>query len=176
MKIKISFIIICLLLSSQVFAQKKKKADDATLEFRYEAEAAVGQATQGYTLVKVFSYAKDKNIAMSQAGKNAVHAILFRGTADYNSVDGKIRIKGQKPIIPDVLVYDENIEYFKEFFKDGGQFQRYVQLVNNGIPDPGDIIKIGKEYKVGVKVLVNTSALRKTMEKAGMIKALGGVF
>lgn len=174
MKIKISLIIICLLASSQVFAQKKKKADEATLEFRYEAEAAVGQAVQGYTLVKVFSYAKDKNIAMSQAGKNAVHAILFRGTADY--ANGNTRIKGQKPIIPNVLVYDENIEYFKEFFKDGGQFQRYVQLVNNGIPEPGDIVKIGKEYKVGVKVLVNKEALRKTMQEAGMIKALGGVF
>ncbi len=174
MKIKISLIIICLLVSSQVFAQKKKKADDATLEFRYEAEAAVGQAVKGYTIVKVFSYAKDKNIAMSQAGKNAVHAVLFRGTADYNN--GSTRIKGQTPIIPNVLVYDENIEYFKEFFKDGGQFQRYVQLVNNGIPDPGDIIKVGKEYKVGVKVLVNKDALRKTMEKAGIIKALGGVF
>lgn len=173
MKTKISFIIICLLVSTQLFAQKKK-ADNETLEFRYEAEAAVGQAVQGFTLVKVYSYAKDKNVAMSQAGKNAVHAILFRGTADY--VNGNTRIKGQKPLISNVLVYDENMEYFREFFRDGGQYQRYIQLVNNGIPDPGDIVKVGKEYKVGVKVLVNKDALRKCMENAGMIKGLGGVF
>ena len=173
MKTKISLILICLLVSSQLFAQKKK-ANNETLEFRYEAEAAVGQAVQGFTLVKVYSYSKDKNTAMAQAGKNAVHAVLFRGTADY--VNGNTRIKGQKPLISNVTVYDENLEYFKEFFQDGGQFQRYVQMVNNGIPDAGDIIKVGKEYKVGVKVLVNKDALRKTMESAGIIKGLGGMF
>ena len=173
MKTKISLIVICLLVTSQLFAQKKK-ADKETLEFRYEAEAAVGQAVQGFTLVKVYSYSKDKNVAMGQAGKNAVHAILFRGTADY--VNGSTRIKGQRPLISNVTVYDENIEFFNDFFKDGGQYQRYVQMVNNGIPDAGDIIKVGKEYKVGVKVLVNKDALRKGMESAGIIKGLGGVF
>ena len=48
--------------------------------------------------------------------------------------------------------------------------------MNNGIPDAGNVIKVGKEYKVGVKVLVNKDALRKAMEDAGIIKALGGVF
>ena len=174
MKTKISlFLVCCLLVSTQMFAQKKK-ADKETLEFRYEAEAAVGQAVQGYTLIKVYSYSKDKNTALKQAGKNAVHAVLFRGVADY--VNGSTRIKGQKPIIPNVLVYDENPEYFKEFFKDGGQYQRYIQMVNNGVPDAGDIIKVGKEYKVGVKVLVNKDALRSCMESAGMVKGLGGIF
>ena len=70
----------------------------------------------------------------------------------------------------------ENLEYFKEFFQDGGQYQRYIQFVNNGIPDAGDVIKVGKEYKVGAKVLVNKDALRKCMEDAGIIKGLGGMF
>ena len=164
-----SILVLCVSGYSQ-----KKKANTETLEFRDEAEAAVGQAVQGYTLIKVYTYSKNKNIPLTQAGKNAVHAVLFRGTADYNN--GSTRIKGQKPIISNVLVYDENIEYFKEFFKDGGQFQRYVQYVNNGIPDIGDSYKVGKEYKIGVKVLVNKDALRKTMQDAGIIKALGGVF
>lgn len=173
MKKTISLIVICLLVSSQLFAQKKK-ADKETLEFRYEAEATVGQAVQGFTLLKVFTYSKNKNVATSQAGKNAVHAILFKGTADY--VNGNTRIKGQRPLISNVTAYDENIEYFKEFFQDGGQYQRYIQFVNNGIPDAGDVIKVGKEYKVGAKVLVNKDALRKCMEDAGIIKGLGGMF
>jgi len=164
-----SILVLCLSGYSQ-----KKKANTETLEFRYEAEAAVGQAVQGYTLIKVYTYSKSKNVPLTQAGKNAVHAVLFRGTADY--VNGSTRIKGQKPLISNVLVYDDNVAYFKEFFKDGGQYQRYVQYVNNGAPDIGDAVKVGKEYKIGVKVLVNKDALRKTMEDAGMIKALGGGF
>ena len=168
-------IIICLILVSYVSGYSQKtKANNETMEFRYEAEAAVGQAVQGFTLVKVYCYSKDKNVAVAQTGKNAVHAILFKGVADYNN--GTTRIKGQKPLITNPATYDENKAFFKEFFKDGGQYQKFIQLVNNGIPDAGDIIKVGKEYKVGVKVLVNKDALRKAMEDAGIIKALGGIF
>lgn len=164
-----SILVLCVSGYSQ-----KKKANTETLEFRYEVEAAAGQAVQGFSLIKVYSYSKDQKTATFQAGKNAVHAILFKGFADYNN--GSTRIKGQKPIITSPTAFDENENFFTEFFKDGGQYQRYVQLVNNGIPDAGNVIKVGKEYKVGVKVLVNKDALRKAMEDAGIIKALGGVF
>ncbi len=173
MKTKIFLLVISCLMCLQLSAQKKK-ANKETLEFRYEAEAAVGQAVQGYTLIKVFCYSSSKNVAVNQTGKNAVHAILFKGTADY--VNGSTRIKGQKPLITNPMAYEENEQFFKEFFKDGGQYQKFVQLVNNGIPDAGDIIKVGKEYKVGVKVLVNKDALRKSLEAAGIIKKLGGIF
>lgn len=174
MKIKLLLLFaFCLFFVSNTFAQKKK-ANEETLEFRYEAEATVGQAAQGFSLIKVYSYSKDQNTATKQAGKNAVHAILFKGYADYNN--GTTRIKGQKPIISDVNAYEANESFFKEFFKDGGKYQQFVQYVNNGIPETGDAYKVGKEYKVGLKVLVNKAALRKYMEEAGIIKSLGGGF
>jgi hypothetical protein len=53
---------------------------------------------------------------------------------------------------------------------------KYVNFVNNGIPAPGDIIQVGKQYKVGVRVSVSKDALRKEMEAAGIVKALGAGF
>ena len=111
MKNRILLIALCCLLGTQLSAQKKK-ADNETLEFRYEAESAIGQAVQGFTLVKVYSYSKSRNVALAQTGKNAVHAVLFKGVSDYNS--GTTRIKGQKPIISNPMVYDENRSFFAE--------------------------------------------------------------
>lgn len=174
MKLKLLLMALCVCLNTVGFAQKRK-ADKETAQWRYEIEAAEGQAVQGNTLVKVYTYSKDKNTAMAQAGKNAVHGILFKGVAPKN--EANVRIPGQKPIVTDIDAEETYKEYFTEFFKDGGKFQKYIQLVNNGIPDAGDIVKVGKkEYKVGVKVLVAKDALRKEMEAAGIIKQLGSGF
>lgn len=40
----------------------------------------------------------------------------------------------------------------------------------------GDVIKIGKEYKVGVVISVNVAMLRKDLEDAGIIKGLSNGF
>src|SRR5574344_1516560 len=92
--------IVCLLLCISTYAQKKK-ADNETMEFRYEAEATSGQAAQGFILIKVYSYAKNQDVAMKQAGKNAVHAVLFKGVAAYNS--GSVRLPSQNPLSPTSL-------------------------------------------------------------------------
>ena len=78
MKIKISLIIICLLASSQVFAQKKKKADEATLEFRYEAEAAVGHTSvKGSAKVKQLVKVVFKKDGRVEVG---VHVTIKKGS------------------------------------------------------------------------------------------------
>lgn len=174
MKYKILLMIACFILGDALSISARRKEDKETLQWRYEIEAAVGQAVQGYTLVKVYTYAKKKDVAILQAGKNAVHGILFKGVAAKNEKD--VRIPSQKPVISDLDAYEKNEEYFKEFFKEGGKYQQFVQMVNNGVPDMGDIVKIGKEYKVGVKVLVAKDALRKEMENNGIIKALDAGF
>lgn len=174
MKLRILLLALCVCFSAGADAQKRK-ANKETEQWRYEIEAAVGQAVQGNILVKVYTYSKDKNTAIAQAGKNAVHGVLFKGVAPKN--EANVRIPGQKPIVTDIDAEEEHREYFKEFFKDGGKFQKYIQLVNNGIPEAGDVVKVGKkEYKVGVKVLVAKDALRKEMEAAGVVKQLGAGF
>lgn len=152
----------------------KKVADKQTLTWQYEIEPTTGQAVQGSILVKVWSYSKDKNVATGQAGKNAVHGVLFKGVSALNNEYA--RVPAQKAIVTDVNAESTYESYFNDFFKDGGKYMKYVNFVNNGIPAPGDIIKVGKQYKIGVRVSVAKDALRKEMEAAGVVKALGAGF
>lgn len=155
-------------------AARKATADKDTLTWQYEIEPTTGQAIQGSILVKVWSYSKDKNVAQGQAGKNAVHGVLFKGVSALNNEYA--RVPAQRPIVTDMNAESAHSEYFKTFFQDGGKYAKYVNFVNNGIPAPGDIIKVGKEYKIGVRVSVSKDALRKEMEAAGVVKALGAGF
>lgn len=152
----------------------KKKLDKETFEWRYEIEPAVGQAHQGSCIVKVWTYAKKANQATAQAAKNAVHGIIFKGYAAKNG--GNVRIPAQKPLVSDSKAAIENEAWFKEFFKDGGRYMQFVTLVNNGAPAPGDLIKVGKEYKTGIVVVVRKDELRKELENAGIIRSLDSGF
>lgn len=153
---------------------RQVKADKDTLVWRYEIEPTSGQATQGSILVKVWSYSKDKTVAQTQAGKNAVHGVLFKGVSALN--DGNSRVPAQRPIITDPNIESKYADFFKDFFSDRGKYMKYVNFVNNGVPAAGDIIKIKNEYKIGVKVSISKDALRKEMEAEGIIKSLGSGF
>ena len=39
-----------------------------------------------------------------------------------------------------------------------------------------EVVKVGKTYKIGLVVSVSKDALRKALEKAGVVKALGAGF
>ena len=175
MKKFFSFIVIAAsIITLASCSTTKKTADKATLTWSYEIEPTTGQATQGSILVKVWSYSKDKNVAITQAGKNAVHGVLFKGVAALSNEFA--RVPAQKAIVTDLSAESTHENYFKEFFHDGGKYMKYVNFVNNGIPAPGDIIQVGKQYKIGVRVSVAKDALRKEMESAGIVKALGAGF
>ena len=150
-------------------AQSKKKADKETAEWRYEIEAS-GNGTQGTYQIKVWSYSKNPETAIEQAKKNAVHGIVFKGFPDNAMGDG------QKPLAQNPNLEQEKEDFFKTFFQDGGKYQKFVSLTNNGAIGPGDRIKIGKEYKIGVVVSVNSAELRKDLEAAGVLKGLGSGF
>lgn len=158
---------LSLVLGLPLFAQaiSKSKANKDTEHWRYELQAAVGQAPHGCALVRVWTYSKNANVATLQAGKNAVHGILFMGYPP--SMEGK-RIPGRNPLIDDRAKEEQYEEFFKKFFADNGDFQRYVSYMGNGIPDQAPI-KIGKEYKVGILVTVMVDELRKRMEQEGIL-------
>lgn len=149
--------------------KSKKNANKDTFTWRYELEA-VGVGKTGTYQIKVWSYSTVVETAIEQGKKNAVHGIIFRG---YESVG---QLFGQKPLTSNPNLEIEFQDYFKEFFQDGGKFMKFVTLVNNGSILPGDRIKIGKEYKVGLIISVNVDALRKDLEAAGVLKSLSSGF
>lgn len=162
-----SLMIVVLLLSTATicFSQSKKKANKDTEHFRYEIECA-GNGTQGTYLVKVWSYSKKAQVAAEQCKKNAVHGIIFKG---YSSKNGCV---AQRAMASNPGVEMEHAEYFDLFFSDNGEYLKYVALTAG----TQEIIKVGKEYKVGVVVSVSKDALRKALEKAGVIRSLSTGF
>lgn len=169
MKRVIGLLSVMFLFANLALGQARKKAENDTFEWRYEIEV-VNTGTQGTKQVKVWTYSKKADVAMEQAKKNAVHGIIFKGMPD----NGPVR--GDKPMAQDPNLEASQEEFFKEFFKDGGKYSKYVTLVNNGAIAAGDIMKVGKEFKVGVIVSVNTGGLRKDLESAGIIKSLSNGF
>ncbi|MFM2293575.1 MAG: hypothetical protein RIS29_3388 [Bacteroidota bacterium] len=142
---------------------------DYTQIWRYEIEA-VSTGAPGTYLIKVWSYSKKPVLAIEQAKKNAVHAIIFQGYT------GRPGVSGQQPLTSNPNLEQEQKEYFDNFFADGGKYMKFVSLSNDGSVAAEDRLKVGKEYKIGVIVSVNVGLLRKDLEAAGVIRSLNSGF
>jgi len=149
------------------FAQAKKKANKDTQQYRYDITCA-GVGAQGTYLVKVWSYCKKQKpaIATEQSRKNAVHGVIFKGFS--GSTQG---CPSQRALASDPTIEQQHSDFFKKFFSDGGDYQKYV-LTSERV----ERIQVGKEYKIGVVVSVAKDQLRKDLEAAGIIKGLSSGF
>lgn len=162
---KIFTISLLLCFSILCFSSSKSKANKDTKQFRYELEC-VANASQGSYLVKVWTYSKKSNVALEQSKKNAVHGIIFKG---FTSQGGCV---AQRPLVKNAGAEFEHQDYFNLFFQDGGEYMKFATYTEG----TQEIIKVGKEYKVGVVVSVAKDDLRKTLEAAGVIRKLNHGF
>ena len=148
--------------------RKVKKANKATTEWKYELEAqATGQ--QGTKVIKVWSYSKKPTVARNQAPKNAIHGVIFKGAPGVREK----RISPVLPLVKNPDIATEKADFFTAFFADGGDFMKYVSVTDVA----NDVVKLDrKTYKVGVTVTVQYDALRKALEKEGVVRSLGSGF
>lgn len=153
------------LLSIASFGQAKMKANKDTKNYRYEIECAGNGATGTY-LVKVSTYSKRQAVAAEWTVKNAIHGVIFKG---YGGGDGCV---AQKPLVRDAGAETENAEYFRQFFANGGEYQKYASVVSGTM----ETSKVGCEYKVSQVVSVRKDDLRKALEAAGVVRGLGSIF
>jgi hypothetical protein len=153
----------------------------------YEVQA-LEQGVQGTVLMKVYSYDKTVDSAIERAKMNAVQAVLFKGIPGSNVA---------RPMVKEGM--DAHKEYFEEFFglykirkritkrkqnQDYLDFSRvfnapyknYVQISNDGTIAPGDRVRVGNSYKVGVVVSVNHRELRKKLETDRIIRGINQGF
>lgn len=173
MKFKLPVFILTLFCCGCVFsasAQKaaKQKADQQTQEWRYEIETVAKKADKSYEL-KIWSFSKKPVVAMEQCKKNAVHQAVFKGIPP--TPDG--RTPGLKALFPEAVPTPEQQKFFDDFFATGGDFMRFVVETSAGL---NETVKIGKEYKIGIRIVVNVPALRRHLEQTGMIRALNSGF
>ncbi len=148
----------------------KKKANADTEMFRYEIECA-GISAPGTKLVRVWTYSKKPKIAVAQARKNAVHGIIFKGyTANSNGCTS------QKPLARDPELEIKQADFFDSFFDSDGRYQKFVVATDDERGGTQEVVKVDREYKIGVIVLVQSDMLRKDLENAGVIKSLNSGF
>jgi hypothetical protein len=147
-------------------------AKDDVPDYDYELSLAKENvaATSGFKVFKVWSFGKKKETLTQEIGmRNAIHGLLFKGLAAAD-----VGSQGNVPaLVPDG--YDSHKEYFDVFFANG-EFKQFIQLTSRGAQQAGDVVKVGKKYKVGLLVQVNLSALRKRLEKDGIIESAKGMF
>ena len=127
---------------------------------------SVGEGQQGSYKIKVWTCSKKNTFSEELCKKYAVHGVLFKGISAYKGTSAK------KPLIKDPQAKIEFDDFFQTFFADGGEYNRFVQFTS-GTPE---IIKVGKEKKIGIIVLVKKDELRKYLEETGIRKALDSGF
>jgi hypothetical protein len=128
-------------------------------------------ATSGFKIFKVWSYCKKKELLTQEVCmRNAIHGVLFKGLAASD-----VGTQGDFPALcPDG--YETHKEYFDEFFK-SGDYKQFIQLTSKGAQQAGDVVKTAnKEWKVGLLVQINVKALRKHLEKDGIIQGARDIF
>ena len=133
-------------------------AKSALPNFEYDI-IGVAIAKEGYYLVEVSAMVDKKKDATIEIAKQcAIHGCLFKGFV----VD---RIF-QKPIMSLPSIEKEHQVFFEKLIRE--QYQNYTNSTY-----PIQIVKVGKRYRVKAIILVAKDALRKTMEKEGIISKLG---
>lgn len=157
----LSLILGAIFLLSSCGAPKQLSTTD-TGSFQYELEG-VSNGSQGTYLIKVWTYSSTKRANIEACKKNAVHGIIFKGYAAGNNV------RPQGPLVKEPGAESLYADYFNNFFADGGEYNRYVTVTSG----TQEVVKVGKRYKIGMVVSVSKDQLRKTLEAAGVVKALG---
>ena len=165
MKTMIFPMVLLMLLSMEVTAQKKKdKKRAGYTNDDYEITCA-GIGVEGSKLISISGFGKNPEEAMRSAKKNAMHGILFRGA--FGDAGG---CKGVKALVEDANAQEKHEPYFSAFFQSGGNYLNYVSFANQA---SRQVVKVDKKtYKVTIVASILYDKLRKDLEDADIIKKL----
>lgn len=131
------------------------KSDSPVYEYDI---VGVAVAKDGYYLVEVSAMVdKKKDATVDIAKKCAIHGCLFKGFV--------LPRNAQKPIMASPSEEQAHAEYFDKLINE--QFSAYTNSAS-----PAQIVEVGKRYRVKAVIAVAKEALRKDLEKAGIVKSL----
>lgn len=147
--------VMFLLIVTGVFAKSEKMP-------QYDITGA-GSGTEGTILVKVYVYGK--KVSDQDLKRAAVHGVVFRGCSGDES-------GARQPAMASPTAEADNAEFCQKFFASDGQCQSFVSIINGSY----DHVKTQNGYKLGAILQVNKTALRKELEKAGVVRSLSSGF
>nr|WP_297938344.1 hypothetical protein [uncultured Lachnoclostridium sp.] len=122
-----------------------------------------GSGNEGMVLVKVFVYSKSSSD--QDLKRAAVHGVVFRGCTGNNS-------GSKQPAMASSDAESSHAAFCKDFFADDGECQNYASIIAGSY----ERVKTSKGYKNGAIVQVDKRALRKALEKAGVVRSLSSGF
>jgi hypothetical protein len=97
---------------------------EITGNYTYKTEC-LGIDADGTQKLSTWGNGRNRFEAIKQAKKNVVRDILFKGI-----IEGK-NVCDPKPIVTEVNAQERYESYFYNFFADGGEYQKYVWLLED---------------------------------------------
>lgn len=123
-----------------------------------------GSGTEGTVLVKVYVYS-NKNVSDQELKRAAVHGVVFQGFTGNAS-------GAMQPAMASPTAETDNEAFCQNFFASDGPCQNFATIVAGSY----DRVKTQKGYKQGAILQINKTALRKELEKAGVVRTLSSGF
>ena len=166
--IKICIVALLIVPINSLFSQtnsNRKVTEERTRNWQYESICSESGGTGSSYLIQVTSYVGDLRLALNQAKKNAIHAVLFKGVAGNN-----LGCTAKDPLIGNG-VYNDNFEYFEDFFYNTRQYNQYATSPS-GSAESSEKLK-RKMNRVTFIISVNVDELRKKLEYDKIIVPLG---
>ena len=165
---KICIIALLIVPINHLFSQtnsNRRVTEERTRNWQYESICSESGGTGSSYLIQVTSYVGDVRLALNQAKKNAIHAVLFKGVAGNN-----LGCTAKEPLIKNG-VYNDNFEYFEDFFYNTRQYNQYA-TAPSGTAESSEKLK-RKMNKVTFIISVNVDELRKKLEYDKIIEPMG---
>ena len=166
--IKICIVVLLIVPINSLFSQtnsNRKVTEERTRNWQYESICSESGGTGSSYLLQVASYVGDPRLALNQAKKNAIHAVLFKGVAGNN-----LGCTAKEPLIENG-VYNDNFEYFEDFFYNTRQYNQFATSPS-GSAESSEKLK-RKMNRVTFIISVNVDELRKKLEYDKIIVPLG---
>ena len=138
------------------------KTPKATSYREFEPEC-LGVAQDGSQTIRAWGFGKDDDMAVDKARKNALYAVLFKG------ITAGVEGCNQRPLVPEVNARERYEDYFDRFFRDGGEWEKYVTGDDERLYGREEQRnKLGE--RAGVVVRVLRSELRMKLKEDGILK------
>jgi hypothetical protein len=157
--------IIFLLTTISIFSQKKGENVEPWFE-NYE-RTPFQQGRDGTILLRITNKGKSVDDCIEKAKQQAVYSLIFKGYTEANN------IPKADPISPDgESLYNEKIDFFKEFFTNTSLYRSYVPKTDLDPKNPASEID-RKTWEATTIVTIEVNRLRSDLEKQKIIKSLG---
>ena len=118
--------------------------------YSYETQCLESKL-DGTQTVKAWGKGENKNNALEQAKKNALHEIIFEGIRQ-----GSTNCES-RPLVPEVNARSKYGSYFIKFFK--GDYSKFLSVVN---VDPSEVNN-SKTYLVGTTLTIKVADLKQRL-------------